>query len=64
MLSGCLPIAHMFLVEGLVGVRQFPLMHTVTMGFFYLVGTVFYLSHWPEKRWPNTFDVWVSAAPD
>lgn len=63
MLSGFAPIAHMFLVEGFEGVRQFPLMHTAIMELFYFVGTMFYLMHWPEKQWPETFDIWVGNSP-
>ena len=61
MLSGCVPILHMFILQGYKGVGQFPLMHTALMGLCYLAGTCFYVTHWPEKRWPATFDVWVSG---
>ena len=53
-------ILHMFIMQGYEGVRQFPLMYTALMGLCYLAGTCFYVTHWPEKRWPDTFDVWVS----
>ncbi len=62
MLSGCVPILHMFIMQGYEGVGQFPLMHTALMGLCYLAGTCFYVTHWPEKRWPATFDVWVSGS--
>ena len=32
MLSGCVPILQMFVVQGYVGVAQFPLMHIAFMG--------------------------------
>ena len=60
MLSGCVPILHMFIMQGYEGVEQFPLMHIALMGLCYLAGTSFYVTHWPEKRWPATFDIWVS----
>ena len=63
MLSGCVPIAHAFLVQGEKGVQRFPLLHIMAMGQCYLVGTFFYLTHWPEERWPATFDIWVRRAP-
>ena len=61
MLSGFAPIIHMFLLEGMEGIRHFPLWHIACMELCYFVGTVFYLSHWPERRWPGTFDIWVSV---
>ncbi len=61
MLSGFAPVIHMLLVEGSSGVRHFPLLHTAIMALFYLVGTVVYLTHWPEKKWAGTFDIWVGG---
>ena len=61
MLSGFAPIVHMFLFEVFEGIRYFPLLQIAYMELCYFVGTVFYLSHWPERRWPETFDIWVSV---
>lgn len=61
MLSGCVPILHMFIMQGYEGVEQFPLKHIALMGLCYLTGTCFYVTHWPEKRWPAIFDLWVSG---
>ena len=27
----------------------------------YALGFAFYVSHWPERVWPRTFDVWLSS---
>ena len=62
MLSGCVPIAHMYLTEGIGGVAGFPLKALVVMECWYGAGTVFYVSHWPEKYFPKKFDIWVRIA--
>lgn len=61
MLSGSAPIIHMFLLEGFKGIRHFPLLHIACMELCYFVGTVFYLTHWPERHWPEIYDIWVSV---
>ena len=62
MLSGCVPIVHMYIVRGVEGVESFPLTHIALMGVCYLLGACLYVSHWPEERWPYAFDIWVGAA--
>lgn len=59
MASGFAPILHFYLVEGSEGVRPFPFWHTVAMELWYSAGTFFYLTHWPEKQFPETFDIFV-----
>ena len=63
MLGGFAPIIHMYLLEGFEGIRHFPLLHIAYMELCYFIGTAFYLSHWPERYWPETFDIWVSVFP-
>ncbi|CAF9943808.1 MAG: hypothetical protein ALECFALPRED_001373, partial [Alectoria fallacina] len=61
MASGFAPILHFYLVEGSEGVRPFPFWHTVAMELWYSAGTFFYLTHWPEKQFPETFDIFVGV---
>ena len=61
MLSGFVPVIHMLLTQGAEGVRYFPLTHTALTGLCYLSGTWFYVTRWPEKRWPELFDILVGA---
>ena len=61
MLSGCVPIAHAAMSVGMGAAKEFPLGHIAVMGLCYLLGAVLYTLHWPEKKWPRRFDVWVSA---
>ncbi len=58
--SGFVPIAHMALFEGFKALRNFPLIHIAIMILCFLLGTIFYVTHLPEKHWPGTFDLWVS----
>jgi adiponectin receptor len=58
--SGYIPIIHGYLISGIDGLRQFPLTHTLIMDVVYLIGVGFYLTHFPESRYPTKFDIWVS----
>lgn len=50
---------HVAFAEGLHGLERFPLLNiTITCG-SYVIGTALYITRWPEKRWPGTFDLYV-----
>lgn len=50
----------MAIVEGMVGLQNFPIQKWVIMALFYLAGAVVYVARVPEKLSPGTFDIWVS----
>lgn len=58
--TGLVPILHKLATHGLAGVQNFPLRHTAMTTTCYLIGTAFYVTHFPEKYILNTFDIWVS----
>ena len=61
MISSFLPIIHMFTKSGVAGVRGFPVFHIFLTGLYYLTGTVFYVTGWPERWWHDRFDISVCA---
>jgi predicted membrane channel-forming protein YqfA (hemolysin III family) len=50
----------MAIVEGMAGLRNFPIQKTSLMALFYLSGAVIYVIRVPEKFCPGIFDIWVS----
>ena len=42
------------------GLQGFAITHGVVMILLYSLAALFYLTHLPERRWPHTFDIWVS----
>lgn len=58
--SGFVPITHAAIFEGVEGLKLFPLLHILITISCYLTGVVFYVTRFPESRWSETFDVWVS----
>lgn len=48
------------MVQGTSGLADFPLAHTAATTVLYMIGTVFYITHFPEKYVPEVFDIWVS----
>ena len=45
------------------GLEGFALTHIAVTILFYFLAVFFYLTHIPEKWWPNTFDIWVCVLP-
>ena len=43
------------------GVQGFMIEHTVVKVMFDVLALLFYTTHFPEKWWPHTFDLWVSG---
>ena len=63
--SGFAPILQVGLREGRLGLQRFPLANIAVTCLSYLIGTCLYVVRFPEKTWPDTFDVWVcSPFPD
>ncbi len=58
--SGCAPLAHMAIVEGMTGVQDFPIREMGMMAIFYLTGAIVYVTRVPERFYPGTFDIFVS----
>lgn len=56
-----LPIAHVLIKQRGQGLEGFALTHIAVMTLSYLLALFFYLTHIPEKWWPNKFDIWVSG---
>ena len=58
-LTGFAPIIHKLMADGIEGLQSFPLYHTALTTLCYAVGTIFYISHFPESTVPDIFDIWV-----
>ncbi|SLM38216.1 Hly-III-related [Lasallia pustulata] len=59
--SGFTPVGHKAVTDGVDSLQGFPLFSLMLMSLSYLVGTVIYITHVPEKYWPGRFDIWVSV---
>lgn len=59
--TGCAPILHVLITKGTPGLKNFALGHTFATTCSYLVGTIFYVSHFPERYKPGSFHIIVSA---
>lgn len=60
MATGYTPLFHAYLVGGIERLRYFPWKAAVKMLSADLVGVFFYITRFPENRFPGTFDIWVS----
>ena len=58
--SGYIPMLHQYLLFGIDGLRSFPLTSALLMDAIYLLGVGFYVTQFPERRFPKRFDIWVS----
>jgi len=58
--TGFAPVVHRLVMFGPKGLETFPLAHTAATTLCYLIGTVFYVTRFPEKYIPDVFDIWVS----
>jgi adiponectin receptor len=52
-------MVHSCILSGIAAVDLFPLKHVVGMELFYLLGAVLYVSRFPERMFPDKFDIWV-----
>lgn len=59
--SGFVPMIHACVLDGTDVLGFFPLAHALGMVTCYLTGTIFYLSRFPERRYPVKYDIWVRA---
>ncbi|KAF1845089.1 hemolysin-III channel protein-like protein Izh2 [Cucurbitaria berberidis CBS 394.84] len=59
--SGFLPMIHACALDGTDVLGLFPLAHVIGMETCYLTGVIFYITRFPEKRYPETFDIWGSS---
>lgn len=60
-MTGFVPLAHKMLTDGLQGLNGFLISHIVVSTMFYMAGTIFYMTHVPEKCLPGVFDIYVST---
>lgn len=60
--SGFLPMVHACMLDGTDVLGLFPLLHTLGMEACYFTGVIFYITRFPEKLYPKTFDIWVRTA--
>ena len=58
-LTGFIPIMHKLVSDGIEGLRTFPIRHILVTTLSYMIGTLFYVSHFPESYVPETFDICV-----
>jgi adiponectin receptor len=61
--SGYVPMVHNHLLHGASGLRYFPLRAALIMIVLDFLGAAFYVSRFPESRFPSLFDIWVSPYP-
>ncbi|KAF1835913.1 hemolysin-III channel protein-like protein Izh2 [Decorospora gaudefroyi] len=59
--SGFLPMLHACVLDGTDVLGLFPLAHVIGMEACYFTGVVFYITRFPEKQFPETFDIWGSS---
>jgi len=62
--SGFIPMIHACMLDGTAALGLFPLAHAIGMEAFYLTGVIFYITRYPEKHHPETFDIWVGTASE
>jgi predicted membrane channel-forming protein YqfA (hemolysin III family) len=60
-MTGFIPLAHKMFTDGLQGLDGFLTSHIVASTMFYMGGTIFYMTHIPEKCLPGVFDIYVST---
>lgn len=60
MATGYTPLIHAYLVSGIDGLKHFPWHAALKMLSADLVGVMFYITRFPESRFSETFDIWVS----
>jgi adiponectin receptor len=61
MATGYVPLLHAYLVSGTQGLQYFPWLAAVKMLTVDIVGVLFYITRFPESRFPETFDIWVGS---
>lgn len=61
MATGYTPLMHAYLIGGAEALKYFPWLAAVKMLASDLVGVLFYITRFPESRFPGTFDIWVSS---
>lgn len=59
MATGYTPLIHAYLSGGIETLRFFPWQAAVKMLSADLFGVLFYITRFPESRFPETFDIWV-----
>lgn len=52
---------HASIIDGIEVLGYFPLAHAIGMGSFYGTGVIFYITRFPEKYFPEQFDIWVRS---
>lgn len=57
--TGYTPLIHAYLLGGIERLQYFPWQAAVKMLSADLVGVLFYITRFPESRFPETFDIWV-----
>ncbi|KAH4061637.1 hypothetical protein HBI55_181870 [Parastagonospora nodorum] len=59
--SGFVPMVHASIIDGVEVLGYFPLAHTIGMASFYGTGVLFYVTRFPEKYFPEKFDIWGAS---
>lgn len=59
--SGFVPMLHACIIDGVEVLGLFPLAHALGMGACYGTGVVFYITRFPEKYYPEKFDIWGAS---
>ncbi|KAF2844643.1 hemolysin-III channel protein-like protein Izh2 [Plenodomus tracheiphilus IPT5] len=59
--SGFVPMIHASIIDGVDVLGLFPLVHAIGMGLFYGMGVIFYITRFPEKYFPEKFDIWGAS---
>ncbi|KOS21828.1 ADIPOR-like receptor [Escovopsis weberi] len=60
--SGVIPVGHGILVDGVQALQdRMSLGWVVLQGVLYIAGAFLYAVRWPERSFPETFDIWGSS---
>ncbi|KAL5404741.1 hypothetical protein PMIN06_009524 [Paraphaeosphaeria minitans] len=59
--TGYTPLIHAYLIGGIERLQHFPWQAAAKMLWADLVGVLFYITRFPESRFPETFDVWGAS---
>jgi hypothetical protein len=57
--SGYVPMVHNYYFYGSEGLVYFPLTAALVMNALDFLGAVFYVTRFPESRFPEKYDIWV-----
>ncbi|KAF1980369.1 hypothetical protein BU23DRAFT_443832, partial [Bimuria novae-zelandiae CBS 107.79] len=55
------PLIHAYILRGAEALEYFPWRAAAKMVSVDIIGVLFYITRFPESRFPDTFDIWISS---